>query len=142
MPELIKSFHEVWGRWAGYFFFKDKKAFSSHFLCHLFFNQPGCIFITRSVTYPLKRTVEYVKTVAGGDFKKTLTIKNRDELGTMVDSMNAMVGSLGDMVREIKSGIDHLNMAAADLTGLSARCPKQLSGMQKNPMRFPPLLRK
>nr|NJM03891.1 methyl-accepting chemotaxis protein [Desulfobacula sp.] len=118
-PEMLKSFHAVMGEVAAYFSGKIKLLFILICVAAAVLISGFAFLITLSITRPLKQTVAYVKTVSGGDFKQALDIKSSDELGVMVNSMNAMSSSLRSMVLEIKTGIDQLNASAGDLTGLS-----------------------
>jgi len=118
-PEMLKSFHSSMGEVAEYFSGKIKLLFVIICVAAAALISGFAFLITRSITRPLKQTVAYVKTVAGGDFKQRLDIKSSDELGIMVNSMNTMSSSLRSMVMEIKTGIDQLNASAGDLTGLS-----------------------
>lgn len=119
MPVMLKNFHIVMAGVADHFSGKIRMLFIVIFIVVVILNCVIGFLITRSITKPLKHTVEYVKTVSGGDFQKNLDIKSSDELGTMVDSMNSMSAKLRGMVQEIKNGIDQLNTSAVDLTDLS-----------------------
>jgi methyl-accepting chemotaxis protein len=118
-PEMLKSFHLALKEVADYFLGKIKLLFIITCVAAAVLISGFAFLITRSITRPLKQTVAYVKTVAGGNFKQSLDIKSSDELGIMVNSMNTMSSSLQSMVLEIKTGIDQLNASAGDLTGLS-----------------------
>jgi methyl-accepting chemotaxis protein len=119
MPPMLKDFHKVMADIADHFSGKIKMIFIIVFVLIVILNSAIGFLITRSITKPLKHTVEYVKTVSDGDFQTNLDIKSSDELGTMVDSMNLMSSNLREMVKEIKNGIDQLNSSATDLTELS-----------------------
>lgn len=77
--------------------------------------------IIRSITGPLKPTVEYVKLISAGNFKETLDIKSSDELGVMVNSMNVMSKNLRAIIQGIIKGIGQLNTSTVELTKISKR---------------------
>ena len=52
------------------------------------------IFITHTITKPLRRTQEFAQIVAGGDLDRTLDVHNSDETGMLADSLRHMVAGL------------------------------------------------
>jgi methyl-accepting chemotaxis protein len=52
------------------------------------------LFITRSITAPLKQAVEVAERVSEGDTKVTITSDSRDEAGQLLEAMGRMVGSI------------------------------------------------
>ena len=52
------------------------------------------IYITRSITQPLKEAVQLVETVATGDLSARARISSKDELGRMMTDINRMVANL------------------------------------------------
>lgn len=124
LPELLKTFHAVMQETADYFSGMIRNLFI--IICSVAVLLI-CVFaflITRSITGPLKKTVDYIKEVSKGDFSKDLNIKSNDELGLMVDSLKIMISNLREMFGEIKNGIDSLNLSADDLAGLSDEVSK------------------
>ncbi len=116
---MLKNTNAIMGEIADYFALKIRKIFIIIGSISVILISILVFFIARSITDPLGRTVDYVKTVSDGDFKKTLDIKRSDELGIMVNSINVMSKSLRNMIKEIKTGIERLNSSASELTGLS-----------------------
>lgn len=116
---LLKEFHAVMRDVSQHFSLKIKKMFIIICSIAVIFISLIIFLISRSITKPLKETVDYVQSISEGKFNKELHIKSSDELGMMVDNMNAMSGNLKSMVKEIKTGIVQLNTSANDLTGLS-----------------------
>ncbi len=53
----------------------------------------GYIF-TRAIVRPLQQTIAYAEDVAQGDFSKTLAVTSKDEIGTMEQALNTMVGQI------------------------------------------------
>lgn len=118
-PENLKYFHESMDKIVEHLLSKIKTIFFLICLAAIIFISVLAFFVIRSITSSLKETVKYVELVSNGNFKNRLDVKNRDELGTMVASMNTMSSSLRDMVKEIKTGVESLNKSASELTGLS-----------------------
>jgi methyl-accepting chemotaxis protein len=52
------------------------------------------IYITRSITLPLKAAVKLVDTVSTGDVSTRADVQSKDELGQMIRGINTMVGNL------------------------------------------------
>lgn len=79
------------------------------------------IFLTRAITGPVGKTAAFAETMANGDFTKTLSVKQSDEIGVMAASLNTMVNQLGAMVKEIVAGVNTLTGSASDLTTISTQ---------------------
>jgi methyl-accepting chemotaxis protein len=79
------------------------------------------VFITRSITIPLKKTVRFAEKIAGGDFTESLVIANRDELGVMVAALKKMKISLSEMLVDVRSGIETLGSSSTDLFDISSQ---------------------
>lgn len=77
------------------------------------------VFIIRSITLPLKKTVNFAEAMAKGDLTLSLEIKNQDELGTMTNALNSMTRSLSSMIGDVKSGITKLGESSSGLFGIS-----------------------
>ena len=58
------------------------------------------LLITRAITGPVRQGVDFAKTVAGGDYSKTLHIDQKDEIGELAVSLNTMVESLKEKIAE------------------------------------------
>ena len=86
-----------------------------------------CIFcsitVTRGITGPIAKTMMLAEKMARGDFTARIEIKQRDEIGVMARSLNAMAEQLGTMIKEIVVGVKSLSESSADMTVVS----KQLS---------------
>ncbi len=59
------------------------------------------------------------KEVARGNFQHSFTYEAKDAVKESVDSMNAMVKGLAQMVRELNSGVDTLSSASGELNRIS-----------------------
>ena len=119
MPELLKSFHATMGDVSNYFSQKIKTLFLIICAVAVTLISVFAFLITRSITSPLKKTVELLKIVSNGDFTHTLAIKNNDELGTMVKSINAMAENLRKMFGDIVTGTQTLTASSTELSAIS-----------------------
>ncbi|MBU4131484.1 MAG: HAMP domain-containing protein [Proteobacteria bacterium] len=119
MPGLLESFDGVMGEIADYFDIKIRRVFIIIGSVAVILISVLTYFIVRSITYPLKRTVNFVQEISNGNLQNSLVIKNKDELGYMAENMNTMNSRLRDMIKEVKNGIDQITTSATDLTTLS-----------------------
>ena len=79
------------------------------------------VLLTRSIIGPVRKTVAFAETMAGGDFTQKLEVKQHDEIGSMATALNSMVDQLGGMVKEIVAGVNTLTDSSAELTTVSSR---------------------
>ncbi len=61
------------------------------------------LYITESVTRPIKRCVEFAKQVAGGSLENRLTINACGEVGDLASAMNTMAENLQTIVSRLNS---------------------------------------
>lgn len=78
------------------------------------------IFLTRAITGPILKTVNFAEKMAGGDFTQTLEIKQQDEIGTMAQALNRMIHELADMLKEVINGVNTLSTSSVQLKNVSA----------------------
>ena len=84
----------------------------------------AAFFITRSITTPVQRVVDFVKVLESGDFTKKLEVDQEDEIGTMSRALVTTVEQLGNMIKEIVNGVNTLSSSSTELSAVSS----QLSG--------------
>ncbi|MCP4023288.1 MAG: methyl-accepting chemotaxis protein [Desulfobacteraceae bacterium] len=119
MPKRLVDFHAVMADIANHLSGTIKKVFLTIGFTAIVLIIVMAFFITRSITKPLKQTVNHVSEISQGNFLNALDIKNRDELGIMVRAMNTMSLNLREMVKKIKEDIETLNNSSTDLSSLS-----------------------
>lgn len=84
--------------------------------------------VVRSITKPIRLASVLAETMARGDFTAQLDLDQKDEIGLMAKSLNAMASQLGTMIKEILNGVSSLSLSSADLAAVS----QQLSSAAKN----------
>jgi methyl-accepting chemotaxis protein len=78
-------------------------------------------FTVISITGPVHKTSLLAAAMAKGDFTSKLDIEQRDEIGHMAASLNAMVTQLSAMIRDIVGGVKTLNASSGDLASVSSQ---------------------
>ena len=83
----------------------------------------GSLFIIRSITVPLSEGVGVANRLAAGDLTASVTIRNNDEIGTLMSAMDNMVKSLRDLIGKIQyasvtmaSGSEQLSASAEEIS--------------------------
>jgi methyl-accepting chemotaxis protein len=69
-----------------------------------------------SITRPLAKGVAFAQLVAAGDFSQRLDIHQRDEVGTLADSLNEMSAQLSEMVATVQSSADQLAASSEQIS--------------------------
>lgn len=77
------------------------------------------IWISRTITRPIIKGVDFAKGMSDGDLTRTLDINQKDEVGTLAGAMNQMVGNLAGMLKEMGAGMKTLSNSSVDLTEIS-----------------------
>lgn len=75
------------------------------------------IVITRSITDPLGRTVNFVEVVSKGDLTSSITVESKDELGQLQEAMNSMVMNLRQTLGEVATAADNVASGSQELSG-------------------------
>ncbi|NEX63740.1 DUF4175 family protein [Noviherbaspirillum galbum] len=93
------------------------------------------VFLTRSVTVPLKLAASVAQRVAEGDLTCEVAAGSRDEAGQLLESLQAMTRSLRRIVTDVRSGTDAIETASAGIAAgnldLSARTERQASALEQ-----------
>ncbi|WP_136514540.1 methyl-accepting chemotaxis protein [Geomonas edaphica] len=74
------------------------------------------IVISRMISVPLRRGVEFASAVASGDLTQTIDVDSKDEVGQLAAAMNAMVAKLRGIVAEVKSASDNVASGSQQLS--------------------------
>jgi len=77
--------------------------------------------ITRSITGPVQKIVDYIDKVAKRDFTSTLIIDQKDEVGKMSMALSNTVSELGGMIKDIITGVNTLSSSSTELAAISTQ---------------------
>ena len=91
--------------------------------------------ITRSLTRPAAQAVEVASRIADGDLTQDVPAHGSDEMGRMLDALQAMQASLRRVVGGVRSGSDGIATASHEIASgnqnLSQRTEEQASALQQ-----------
>lgn len=75
------------------------------------------VFLTQSITRPLKTSVQAAESIASGDLTIDLSVaeKRGDELGLLLQALNKMVKNLRQSVKDINEGVSLLGSSANEI---------------------------
>jgi methyl-accepting chemotaxis protein len=77
-------------------------------------------YTTRTITKPIKKGVRFAKQIEAGDLTAKLNIKQNDEVGELVQSLENMASKLNEIVTVISSSADHINHTSSEINQKSA----------------------
>jgi methyl-accepting chemotaxis protein len=79
----------------------------------------AAVIVVRSVTNPLRKTVNVLEQVADGNLTVSLDVQSDDEVGQMAAALNRTVSGLGNTMLDLLQGGEALTTAANELSELS-----------------------
>jgi len=78
------------------------------------------LVISRFISRPVTKVSRSMSQLANGDFSiEPIVVKNRDEIGDLVDSMNRMVQDLGGILSKVSESGQYLAASAEELSASS-----------------------
>jgi methyl-accepting chemotaxis protein len=93
------------------------------------------IWITRSITGPLRQAVEVARTVATGDLGATIEVHSADETGQLLQALRDMNEALVTIVGEVRHGTETIASASQQIASgnadLSSRTEEQASSLEE-----------
>ncbi|MDP6977501.1 MAG: nitrate- and nitrite sensing domain-containing protein [Myxococcota bacterium] len=93
------------------------------------------LVILQSITRPLGRAVEAATTIAEGDLSKSLETDRKDEIGTLLGSMEKMRQQLTSTIGEIRSSVTRVRTASQEIAAgnsdLSDRISSQAASVEE-----------
>jgi methyl-accepting chemotaxis protein len=93
------------------------------------------LWITRSITAPLRQAVRVAQAVSGGDLGSTIEVHSQDETGQLLQALQHMQESLVQVVCKVREGSESVATASAQIAqgnqDLSARTEGQASALQQ-----------
>lgn len=76
----------------------------------------AAVFLTRSITRPVRQGVDFARAMADGDFTRHLDIDQKDEIGTLAAALNTMVQKLRGVVGDVRSATDNVASGSEELS--------------------------
>ena len=73
-------------------------------------------YINRTVTTPIKKGVEFAKSIEQGDLTVTVDIKQTDEIGDLAASLSNMANKLNEMVISLTESSNYISKASEEIT--------------------------
>jgi methyl-accepting chemotaxis protein len=93
------------------------------------------VWITRSITGPLRQAVDVARTVATGNLGARIEVHATDETGQLLQALRDMNDALVDIVRDVRTGTETIASASHQIASgnadLSARTEQQASSLEE-----------
>ncbi len=93
------------------------------------------VWITRSITGPLRQAVDVARTVATGDLGARIEVHSADETGQLLQALRDMNDALVGIVGEVRSGTETIASASQQIASgnadLSSRTEEQASSLEE-----------
>lgn len=90
---------------------------------------------TRSITVPIRQAVRVAETVASRDLTSRIETDRRDEVGVLLQALRAMNGNLVEVVSEIRSATESVQVASNEIASgnanLSVRTEEQAASLEQ-----------
>lgn len=80
--------------------------------------------LTRLITGPLRKSVDFAGMVAAGNLDRTLDICQKDEVGRLADALNSMVGTLSQRIRDAAAATEEAQRRQAEATRAMSEAEK------------------
>ncbi|WP_162300374.1 methyl-accepting chemotaxis protein [Corticimicrobacter populi] len=93
------------------------------------------LLVIRSITRPIATSVAMASQVAACDLTARAEVTGRDEPAQLLQALNAMSESLSAVVRQVRTSVDSIDLAAAEIAhgnmDLSSRTESQASSLEE-----------
>ncbi|QAA93396.1 methyl-accepting chemotaxis protein [Pollutimonas thiosulfatoxidans] len=91
------------------------------------------VSITRSITRPLRRSVQLAQTVSSRDLRSVIEVEGTDETSTLLRALQQMNENLTDVVLDVRNGANAIATASMQISAgnvdLSSRTEEQASSL-------------
>jgi len=77
------------------------------------------IYMNVSIIRPIRKATAFAGKMSEGDFRETLSIDQKDEIGVLAKALSNMVSNLGKMIRDVIAGVDTLSSSSTELSAIS-----------------------
>ena len=93
------------------------------------------VLITRTTTTSVRKALDVARAVASGDLSGQVETRGRDEIGELLQALDAMQTSLIEVVSKVRQGSDSVANASAEIaqgnSDMSARTESQASALEQ-----------
>jgi methyl-accepting chemotaxis protein len=93
------------------------------------------ILLTRAITGPILKGVNFAKSMADGDFTTELDVDQKDEIGQLAHALNDMVRKLRGIVSQVLSSTDNVSSGSREMATssetLSQTATEQAAGVEE-----------
>jgi methyl-accepting chemotaxis protein len=93
------------------------------------------VFVTRSITLPIRQTVDIAERIAQGDLRVITQVTRRDETGQLLAAMNETVQKLSQIIGEVRGATTALTAASTQVSsstqGLSQGASEQAASVEE-----------
>ena len=93
------------------------------------------VWITRSITAPLRQAVRVAQAVSEGDLRSEIEVHSRDEAGQLLSALQHMNTSLTGIVNEVRHSSDTIATATSQIAAgnldLSSRTEEQAAALEE-----------
>nr|WP_018125270.1 methyl-accepting chemotaxis protein [Desulfovibrio oxyclinae] len=79
----------------------------------------AAVVLTRSITQPIRKGVQFAGAMAEGDFTSHLDIDQKDEIGVLAGALNRMVNKLRNVVGDVRAATDNVASGSEELSAAS-----------------------
>lgn len=77
------------------------------------------LIITRVITGPIFKGVQFAEAIAAGDLSRQLDIDQKDEIGQLAHALNGMVGKIKEVVENVTSASNNVGSGSQELSASS-----------------------
>jgi methyl-accepting chemotaxis protein len=96
---------------------KGSMILISIFLVTIALSMIVAYILTRSIGNPMKRLSATLERLANGDLTvEPITLKRKDEIGSLADSFNRMISNLKELIRDVRANSEQVAASAEQLT--------------------------
>ncbi len=87
------------------------------------------LVITRSITSPIHKGVEFAKAMSQGNLTHKLDVNQHDEIGDLARALNQMGANLNQMFKDISQSVQTLTTSSTELLGVSKQMSSEAEQM-------------
>jgi methyl-accepting chemotaxis protein len=87
------------------------------------------LVITRSITKPLSRGINFADDLSKGDLTQRLAVEQEDEVGKLAKSLNNMAENLKNRMKDISTSSSTLSASSGELSAVSAQLSANAEAM-------------